>query len=91
MVGVRVANLLDEENLGDNWIEFDYKDSRGLIGSNDQHLSFEAIGESKMLRGYMRGHSDNTVTVYITNGSEAVCRTPEEIARFIAGEFGLTI
>lgn len=90
-VAIRVANLLDEENLGDNWIEFDYKDSRGLIGSDDQHLAFEAVGESKMLRGYMRGHVDNTITVYITNGSEAVCRTPEEIARFIAGEFGVAL
>ena len=89
MVGTRVANLLDEDNLGDDWIEFDCKDSRGLIGTPDIHMSFEATGSDKVLRGYMRAHPDDTIDVYITNGSEGKFRSPREIARFIAGEFGL--
>lgn len=89
MVGTRVANLLDEDNLGDDWIEFDCKDSRGLIGTSDLHMSFEATGSDKVLRGYMRAHTDDTIDVYITNGSEGKFRSPREIARFIAGEFGL--
>lgn len=89
MVGIRIANLLDEDNLGDDWIEFDCKDSRGLIGTSDLHMSFEATGSDKVLRGYMRAHTDDTIDVYITNGSEGKFRSPREIARFIAGEFGL--
>ncbi len=89
MVGTRIANLLDEDNLGDDWIEFDCKDSRGLIGTPDLHMSFEATGSDKVLRGYMRAHIDDTIDVYITNGSEGKFRTPREIARFIASEFGL--
>lgn len=92
MVGVRVANLLDVEALGeDNWIEFDCKETRALIGAPELHMAFEATGANKMLRGYMRARTDGTIAVYIKNGSEGEFRNPEEIARFIAGEFGISI
>lgn len=92
MVGVRVANLLDVEALGeDNWIEFDCKDARTLLDTPDLHMAFEAVGSNKMIRGFMRAHTDGTIDVYITNGSEGKFRNPEEIARFIAGEFGISI
>lgn len=92
IVGMRVANLLDAEALGDDqWIEFDCKESRGLIGTPDLHMSFEAIGNDKIVRGYMRAHTDGTIDVYVKNGSEGKFYSPEEIARFIAGEFGISL
>ena len=91
MVGVRVANLLDVDKLGeDDWIEFYCKDSHTFMNSNEVGLRFEASGADKTLVGSMRTNNGR-IDVKITNGSEAKCDSAEEVARFIAGEFGVSI
>ncbi len=91
MVGVRVANLLDVDELGeDDWIEFYCKDSHTFMNSDEVGLRFEASGADKTLVGNMRTNKGR-IDVKITNGSEAKCDSAEEVARFIAGEFGVSI
>lgn len=90
MVGVKVSNLLGVDALGeDNWIEFDCGDVRDVAGG-ELHMPFEAIGEDKELRGSMMTNKGR-IDVKFRNGSEAKCDTPEEIARFVAGEFGISL
>lgn len=90
MVGVKVSNLLGVDALGeDDWIEFDCGDVRDVVGG-ELHMPFEAIGEDKELRGSMMTNKGR-IDVRFRNGSEAKCDTPEEIARFVAGEFGISL
>lgn len=90
MVGVKVSNLLGVDALGeDDWIEFDCGDVRDVVGG-ELHMPFEAIGEDKELRGSMMTNKGR-IDVKFRNGSEAKCDTPEEIARFVAGEFGISL
>lgn len=90
-VGIKVANLLDVDALGeDKWIEFYCNDSRPYAGTNEVGLTFEATGETRSLRGVLKTNKGK-IDVKIFNGSEAVCTSPEEIARFIAGEFGINL
>lgn len=88
----KIASLLDVDSLGeDNWIEYSQGDVYGLMGSNEHGCPFEAIGpEDSTKRGSLRT-SNGRVNVVFRNGSEASCNSVEEIARFIAGEFGLSI
>lgn len=86
----QVASYLDADALGeDKWIEFICDDPRETIGGK-KSMGFEAIGEDAHMYGFIRTNGD-AVEVQFRNGSEAVCRSPEEIARFIAGEFGISI
>lgn len=87
----QVASLLDVDALGeDNWIEFDCDEPRGLMGSKEKTMRFQAIGENAHKYGYLKT-AGSKVEVHFRNGSEAVCNNAEEIARFIAGEFGISI
>lgn len=87
----QVASLLDVDALGeDNWIEFDCDEPRGLMGSKEKTMRFQAIGENAHKYGYLKT-AGLKVEVHFRNGSEAVCNNAEEIARFIAGEFGISI
>lgn len=87
----QVASFLDVDALGeDNWIEFDCDEPRGLMGSKEKTMRFQAIGENAHKYGYLKT-AGSKVEVHFRNGSEAVCNNAEEIARFIAGEFGISI
>ena len=86
----QVASYLDVDALGeDKWIEFICDDPRDTTGGK-KSMRFEAIGEDAHMYGFIRTNGD-AVDVQFRNGSEAVCHSPEEIARFIAGEFGISI
>lgn len=87
----KVSALLDIDALGEeNWIEFHCGDSHGYLGSNERGCSFEAIGEDKEIKGALKTNR-GAIDVVVRNGSEARCNSVEEIARFIAGEFGISI
>ena len=87
----QVASFLDVDALGeDNWIEFDCDEPRCLMGSKEKTMRFQAIGENAHKYGYIKTAGSN-VEAHFRNGSEAVCNNAEEIARFIAGEFGISI
>lgn len=87
----QVASMLDVEALGeDNWIEFVCDDPRGLMGTTDKTMRFEAIGEDAHKYGFIRTRGGKA-EVKFRNGSEAMCNSSQEIARFIAGEFGVSI
>ena len=85
-IAVQVAGMLDQEELGDKWIEFNYGEERTLMGSNEKHIPFRAVGEYETKSGYMRT-SNGRIDVVIRNGSEAKCDSVDEIARFIEGQF----
>lgn len=85
-IAAQVANKLGKEELGDSWIEFEYGEERTLMGSDEKHIPFKAIGEYETKAGYMRT-SKGRVDVVIRNGSEAKCDSVDEIARFIEGLF----
>jgi len=85
-IAAQVANKLGKEELGDNWIEFEYGEERTLMGSDEKHIPFKAIGEYETKSGYMRT-SNSRIDVVIRNGSEAKCDNVDEIARFIEGLF----
>lgn len=86
----QVASYLDVDALGeDKWIEFIFDDPRDTIGGK-KSMGFEAIGEDAHMYGFIRTNGD-AVDVKFRNGSEAVCHSAEEVARFIAGEFGISI
>ena len=87
----QVASYLDVDALGeDNWIEFDCDEPRGLMGSKEKTMRFQAVGENAHKYGYLKT-AGSKVEVHFRNGSEAVCNNAEEVARFIAGEFGISI
>ena len=86
----QVASHLDADALGeDKWIEFICDDPRDTTGGK-KSMRFEAIGEDAHMYGFIRTTGD-AVDVHFRNGSEAICHSVEEIARFIAGEFGISI
>lgn len=86
----QVAALLDVDALGeDKWIEFDCDEPRDTVGG-EKSMRFEAIGEDSHMYGFIRTKGD-AVEVQFRNGSEAICHSPEEIARFVAGEFGISL
>ena len=86
----QVASFLDVDALGeDNWIEFICDDPRDVVGGT-KTMRFEAIGENDHKYGFIRT-AGSKVEVKFRNGSEAMCNSAEEVARFIAGEFGLSI
>lgn len=86
----QVASHLDADALGeDKWIEFICDDPRDTTGGK-KSIRFEAIGEDEHMYGFIRTTGD-AVDVHFRNGSEAICHSVEEIARFIAGEFGISI
>lgn len=86
----QVSALLDVDALGeDKWIEFDCDDPRDTVGG-EKSMRFEAIGEEAHMYGFIRTKGDS-VEVQFRNGSEAICHSPEEIARFVAGEFGISL
>lgn len=86
----QVASFLDVDALGeDKWIEFICDDPRDVVGGT-RTMRFEAIGENDHKYGFIRT-AGSSVEVKFRNGSEAMCNSAEEVARFIAGEFGLSI
>ena len=86
----QVASYLDVDALGeDKWIEFISDDPRATTAGK-KSMRFEAIGEDAHMYGFIRTNGD-AVDVQFRNGSEAVCHSAEEVARFIAGEFGISI
>lgn len=86
----QVASYLDVDALGeDKWIEFICDDARDTTGGK-KSMRFEAIGEDAHMYGFIKTNGD-AVDVQFRNGSEAVCHSAEEVARFIAGEFGISI
>lgn len=86
----QVASYLDVDALGeDKWIEFICDDPRDTTGGK-KSMRFEAIGEDAHMYGFIRTNGD-AVDVQFRNGSEAVCHSAEEVARFIASEFGISI
>ena len=86
----QVASYLDVDALGeDKWIEFICDDPRDTTGGK-KSMRFEAIGEDAHMYGFIRTNGD-AVDVQFRNGSEAVCHSAEEVARFIAGEFGISL
>lgn len=87
----QVASYLDVDKLGeDKWIEFSCDDPRDLMGSRERTMRFEAIGEDSHKYGFIKT-AGSRVEVKFRNGSEAMCNSAEEVARFVAGEFGVTI
>lgn len=89
-VAIDVANLLDVDRLGEeNWIEFDRGDARPTM-SGEETINVEAIGATGSIRGHMTTKGDQ-VDIRLQNGSEAICNSAEEIARFVAGEFGIAL
>lgn len=90
-VAIDVANLLYVDKLGeDKWIEFDYNSSHSYTDSPEVGLTFDAIGEDRSLRGSLRTNK-GSIDVKLVNGSKAKCNSAEQIARFIAGEFGISL
>lgn len=86
----QVSSFLDVDALGeDKWIEFICDDPRDVVGST-KTMRFEAIGENDHKYGFIRTNGD-AVDVQFRNGSEAMCHSAEEVARFIAGEFGISL
>lgn len=68
----------------ENWIEFDNDDARKMLGTNNETMSFEAIGPNSKVRGAMRTQG-NRIHVAIRNGSEGVFDSVDEIEDFIKG------
>ena len=86
----QVSSFLDVDALGeDKWIEFICDDPRDVVGGT-KTMRFEAIGENDHKYGFIRTNGD-AVDVQFRNGSEAMCHSAEEVARFIAGEFGISL
>lgn len=92
MLASDVANLLDVDVLGEeNWIEvFPTSDSRPISNSG-YLLPLEITGPKDDLRKATFTSKGNVVDVKFRNGSEAKCYNADEIARFIAGEFGISL
>ena len=90
-VAINVSNLLDESKLGDNWIEvFPTRDAIDHY-NGVKYLPLEITGADEVTRYASFRSVGETVEVQFRNGSEAKCNSPEEIARFIACEYGLTL
>lgn len=68
----------------ENWIEFDNDEPRKMLGTNNETMSFEAIGPNSKVRGAMRTQG-NRIHVAIRNGSEGVFDSVDEIEDFIKG------
>jgi len=87
----QVADFLDVDKLGEkNWIEYFQNDTYTIIGG-EQGCSFEATGPNDVTKKGSLRTANGSVHVVFRNGSEARCESAEEIARFIAGEFGVSI
>lgn len=90
-VVIKVANLVDDRELGDNWIEvFPTRDARPIAGG-EYYIPLEITGPEDLTKKATFKTRNGRVEVAFLNGSEAMCDSAEEIARFIAGEFGLTL
>ena len=87
-----VANMLDVDVLGEeNWIEvFPIVDVRPLVGGGS-YVTLEITGPNDDCRKATFTAKGGCVNVQFRNGSEAKCYGADEIARFIAGEFGVTL
>jgi len=92
MLASDVGILLDADVLGEsNWIEvFPTGDSRP-IGNNGYILPLEITGPNDDCRKATFTSRGSVVDVRFRNGSEAKCYDAKEIARFIAGEFGVAL
>lgn len=88
-VVIDVANLLDEKELGDNWIEvFPFHN----VSPNKILLEITGADETARKAFIYSKPSDSTKVCFgFRNGSEGCFTSAEEIARFIAGEYGLTL
>ena len=90
-VVIKVANMLDDRELGDNWIEvFPTRDARPIAGG-EYYIPLEITGPNDIKKKATFRTRSGRVEVAFLNGSEAMCDSAEGIARFIAGEFGLTL
>ena len=87
-----VANMLDVDVLGEeNWIEvFPTGDVRPLMGGGS-YVSLEITGPGDDCRKATFTAKGGCVEVQFRNGSEAKCYGADEIARFLAGEFGVAL
>lgn len=86
---IDVANLLDEEELGDNWIEvFPAREV------SPYKILLEITGADETTRKafiYSKPSDSTKVCFGFRNGSEGCFTSAKEIARFIAGEYGLNL
>lgn len=90
-VVIQVANLVDEKALGDDWIEvFPIRDAI-QSASGEYFVRLEITGPDDVKKKATFRTRNGRVEVAFLNGSEAMCDSAESIARFIAGEFGLSI
>lgn len=92
-VAMQVSNLLDVEKLGEeNWIELvPVRDSRPHF--NGEYIIYlEAFGPNDSdYRRLTLTTNKGRIDVAFKNGSEVKCDSVKEIARFIAGEYGVTL
>lgn len=90
-VVMNVANLLDDSKLGDNWIEVFPTADAYPIGNGEYGIRLEITGADESARKAYFRTKNGRVEVAFVNGSEAMCDDEREIARFIAGEYGLNL
>lgn len=90
-VVMEVSNLLDDKALGDDWIEVFPTVDAYPIGNDEYSVKLEITGGDDITRKANFRTNNGRVEVMFWNGSEAMCDSPEQIARFIAGEFGLDL
>ena len=85
-VAQKVWERLQPEKVGEkNWIDFYADEPRKMLGTNEQTMSFEAVGENKTLKGSFRT-SHGRIEVAFRYGSEAMCDSIDDIVRFIYAE-----
>lgn len=90
-VVIQVANLVDDKALGDDWIEvFPTRDASQSAGG-EYFIPLELTGPDDVTKKATFRTRNGRVEVAFLNGSEAMCDSAEEIARFIAGEFGVSL
>ena len=91
-VVMQVANLLGEDKLGDNWIEFiATRDAKPHFnGENIIFVDCYGPTDSDYRRVTLTTNRGD-IDVRFRNGSEAKCQNVKEIARFIAGEYGIAL
>lgn len=83
---IDVANMLDEDELGEDWIEvFPARET------SPYSIIADAVGNGDIHRRVIFRAFNDYIDVIFKNGSEAKCRNAKEIARFIAGEFGIVL
>jgi hypothetical protein len=90
-VVMNVANLLDDSKLGDNWIEVFPTADAYPISNGEYGIRLEITGADESARKAYFRTKNGRVEVAFVNGSEAMCDDEGEIARFIAGEYGLNL